>query len=181
MTGYVTCLSSFKRVYIKTEVCLLFFLSFCIFLGFKKQCKYLKHVPSWFMDEKCLKDFLYCLYGRLPRDWSEFVAGCVCPGWAERRASGRCQRVTVICIEEGLFPPLWLGSTRGESIYRPIGRRNVKNAPGTEPACGRGCWAFGGLWLAHQQCGLRLQPNWAAPLLETPPHCVSPSPQPDLE
>lgn len=27
-------------------------------------------------------------------------------------------------------------STRGESIYRPIGRRNVKNAPGPESACG---------------------------------------------
>lgn len=73
-----------------------------------------------------------------------------------------------VCREKGrtlfLFPfSGWVRpqqSTRGESIYRPIGRRNVKNAPGPESACGWGCWVFWGLRLADDQ---RLQ-NQAAPL-----------------
>lgn len=131
------------------------------------------------------------LDGYLPPDCSALVAVSVWPVWVqEMRARSSALMMPAckpchVCREKGrtpLFPPPFSGwvrsqqSTRGESIYRPIGRRNVKNAPGPESVCGWGCWVFWGLWLADDQ---RLQ-NQAAPLLDIPSLCMLPSLQLDL-
>lgn len=130
---------------------------------------------------KCIRDLSHelsvvLLDGYLPPECSELVAVSVWPVWAqETRARSSaltwlCQPANHVMFAEkkaelcSFFPfSGWVRpqqSTRGESIYRPIGRRNVKNAPGPESACGWGCWVFWGLRLADDQ---RLQ-NQAAPL-----------------